>query len=102
MAKISKINVFCQSRACYGIDERALLNPVTRWHYKSLQYPKQVYVSYKRLQGLKMLVQQIKWLLLQPFRAATATTMKHSTTLETTVTGGLLPRTMQPMHGIGT
>lgn len=128
--KLSTKDVFRQSRACYGIDERALLNPVTRWHCKfqrveSVKFvklikaksPLQIFpfnftlyklstnvvnVSYKRLQGLKMLVQQIKWLLLQPFRVATATTMKHSTTLVTTVTGGLLPRTIQPMPTTGT
>jgi hypothetical protein len=54
MAKKSKIKVFRQSCACYGIDERAILNPVTRWHCKSLQYPKQVDVSYKRLYCLQM------------------------------------------------
>ena len=99
MAKEPKIKVFRQSRACYGTDERAFLNPVTRWHCKYLQYPKQVDVSYKRLYWLQMLVQQIEWLLLQPFRVETVTTMEHSTTLETTVTGGVLRRTMQQMHG---
>jgi len=28
--------------------------------------------------------------------------MEHSTTLETTVTGGVLPRTIPPMPGTGT
>ena len=99
MAKEPKIKVFRQSRACYGIDERAILNPVTRWHCKYLQYPKQVFVSYKRLYCLQMVIQQIERLLLQPFRVATVTTMEHSTTLETTVTGGVLRRTMQQTHG---
>jgi hypothetical protein len=99
MAKEPKIKVFRQSRACYGIDERAILNPVTRWHCKYLQYPKQVFVSYKRLYGLQMVIQQIERLLLQPFRVATVTTMVISTTLETTVTGGVLRRTMQQTHG---
>jgi len=99
MAKKPKIKVFRQSRACYGIDERAFLNPVARWHCKNLPYPKQVDVSYKRLYWLQMPVQQIKRLLLQPFRVATVTTMEHSTTLVTTVTGGVLRRTMQQMHG---
>ena len=99
MAKEPKIKVFRQSRACYRIDERAILNPVTRWHCKYLQYPKQVFVSYKRLYGLQMVIQQIERLLLQPFRVATVTTMVISTTLETTVTGGVLRRTMQQTHG---
>ncbi len=99
MAEESKIKVFRQSRACYGIDERAFLNPVTRWHCKYLPYPKQVDVSYKRFHGLRMPVRQIKWLLLQLFRVATVTIMEHSTILETTVTGGALRRTMQQMHG---
>jgi len=99
MAKEPEIKVFRQSRACYGIDERAILNPVTRWHCIYLPYPKQVFVSYKRLYWLKMPVQQIERLLLQPFRVATVTTMEHSTTLETTVTGGVLRRTMQQTHG---
>ena len=101
MAKESKIKVFRQSRASANrrIDERAILNPVTRWHCKNLPYPKQVDVSYKRLYWLQMPVQQIKRLLLQPFRVATVTTMEHSTTLVTTVTGGVLRRTMQQMHG---
>ena len=101
MAEESKIKVFRQSRtsAIWRIDERAFLNPVTRWHCKYLPYPKQVDVSYKRFHGLQMPVQQIKRLLLQPFRVATVTTMEHSTTLVTTVTGGVLRRTMQQMHG---
>jgi len=49
-----------------------------------------------------MPMQQIEWLLLQPFRVATVTTMEHSTTLETTATGGVLPRTIQTMPGTGT
>jgi hypothetical protein len=102
MAKEPKIKVFRQSRACYGIDERAILNPVTRWHCKYLQYPKQVNVSYKRLYWLKMLIQQIEWLLLQPFRVATVTTMVISTTLATTVTGGVLLRTIPITPGTGT
>ncbi len=99
MAKEPKIKVFCQSRACYGIDERAFLNPVTRWHCKYLQYSKQVDVSYKRLHCLQMVVQQIERLLLQLFPVATVTIMEHSTILETTVTGGVLRRTMQQTHG---
>jgi hypothetical protein len=99
MAKEPKIKVFRQSRACYGIDERAFLNPVTRWYCKCLYILKQVGISYKRLQWLQMSMQQIKRLLLQPFRVATVTTMEHSTTLETTVTGGVLRRTMQQTHG---
>ena len=77
MAKKSKIKVFRQSRACYGIDERAILNPVTRWQCKYLQYPKQVFVSYKRLYCLQMVVQQIERLLLQLFPVATVTIMEH-------------------------
>ena len=99
MAKKPKIKVFRQSSASYCLPERAILNPVTRWHCKNLSYPKQVDVSYKRFHGLQMPVQQIKRLLLQPFRVATVTTMEHSTTLVTTVTGGVLRRTMQQMHG---
>ena len=101
MAKEPKIKVFRQSRASAigRIDERAFLNPVTRWHCKGLPYSKQVYVSYKRLYWLQMPVQQFERLLLQPFRVATVTTMEHSTTLATTVTGGVLRRTMQQMHG---
>ena len=102
MAKKPKIKVFRQSRACYGIDERAFLNPVTRWHCKNLPYPKQVDVSYKRFHGLRMPVRQIKRLLLQPFRVATVTTMEHSTTLVTTVTGGVLRRTIPITPGTGT
>jgi hypothetical protein len=102
MAKESKIKVFRQSRACYGIDERAFLNPVTRWHFKNLPYPKQVDVSYKRFHGLRMPVRQIKRLLLQPFRVATVITMEHSTTLATTVTGGVLLRTIPITPGTGT
>jgi len=104
MAKEPKIKVFRQSRACYGIDERAFLNPVTRWHCKYLQYPKQVFVSYKRLYCLQMVIQQIERLLLQPFRVATVTTMEHSTTLETTVTGGVVLRKapMVPFPGART
>jgi len=94
MAKKSKIIVFRLSRACYGIDERAFLNPVARWHCKNLPYPKQVDVSYRRLHCLQMVVQQIERLLLQPFRVATVTIMEHSTILETTVTGGVLLRTI--------
>ena len=99
MAKKPKIKVFRQSRACYGIDERAFLNPVTRWHCKNLPYPKQVDVSYKRLYWLQMPVQQIKRLLLQPFRVAAVTTMEHSTTLVTTVTGGVLLRAVPVTPG---
>jgi hypothetical protein len=99
MAKEPKIKVFRQSSASYCLPERAILNPVTRWHCKYLQYPKQVNVSYKRLYCLQMVVQQIEWLLLQPFRVATVTIMEHSTILETTVTGGVLRRTMQQTHG---
>ncbi len=76
--KHSTKDVFRQSRSCYGIDERAILNPVTRWHCKNLSYPKQVDVSYKRFHGLRMPVRQIKWLLLQPCQEATVTIMEHS------------------------
>ena len=102
MAKEPEIKVFRQSRACYGIDERAFLNPVTRWHCKYLPYPKQVNVSYKRLYWLKMPVQQIERLLLQPFRVATVTIMEHSTILATTATGGVLMRTIPITPGTGT
>jgi len=44
----------------------------------------------------------MQWLLLQPFRVATVTTMEHSTTLATTASGGHLPRTQQQMPGTGT
>jgi len=71
MAKESKIKVFRLSSVSHGLPERAFLNPVTRWHCKNLPYPKQVFVSYKRLYGLQMVIQQIEWLLLQPFRVAT-------------------------------
>jgi len=79
-----------------------LLNPVSRWHSKYLQYPNQVCVSYKRLYGPKMPVQQIECLLLQLFRRATVTTMEHTTTLATTATGGVLPRTIQQTPGTAT
>ena len=102
MAKEPEIKVFRQSRACHGIDERAILNPVTRWHCKYLPYPKQVDVSYKRLYWLKMPVQQIERLLLQPFRVATVTIMEHSTILATTATGGVLLRTIPITPGTGT
>jgi hypothetical protein len=102
MAKKSKINVSRLSRVCYGIRERANLNPVTRWCYKYLKIRNQVSISYKRLHVLKMPLQQIEWLLLKPFRVATVTTMEHSTTLETTVTGGVQRRTQQQMPGTGT
>jgi hypothetical protein len=102
MAKKSKIKVFRQSLASHGLLERAILNPVARWHCKYLQYPKQVFVSYKRLYCLQMVVQQIKWLLLQPFRVATVTIMEHSTILATTVTGGVLLRTIPITPGTGT
>ncbi|MDY0143386.1 MAG: hypothetical protein RBR97_15985 [Bacteroidales bacterium] len=102
MAKEPKIKVFRQSRACYGIDERAFLNPVSRWYCKYLNIKKQVGISYKRLYCLQMAVQQIECLLLQPFRVATVTTMEHSTTLETTVTGGVLLRTIPITPGTGT
>ena len=102
MAKIAKINVFRQSCVCYGIRERAYLNPVTRWYRKYLKIIRQVGISYKRFHWLRMPVRQIEWLLLQPFRVATVTTMEHSTTLETTVTGGVLQRTIQTMPGTGT
>jgi hypothetical protein len=78
------------------------LNLVTRWCRKYLKILNQVGVSYKRLYWLKMSVQQIKWLLLQLFRVATVTTMEHTTTLETTATGGVLQRTQQQMPGTGT
>jgi hypothetical protein len=110
--------VFRQSSVSHGLPERAFLNPVTRWHCKYLPYPKQVDVSYKRLYGLRMPVRQIyrvkceailqaklfhgvKRLLLQPFRVATVTTMVISTTLATTVTGGVLPGTVPITPGAG-
>ena len=62
----------------------------------------QLFVSYKRFHGLRMPVQQIEWLLLQPFRVATVTTMVISTTLATTVTGGVLQRTISITPGTGT
>jgi hypothetical protein len=102
MAKEPTIKVLRQSPDGYVHRERAFLNPVTRWHCKYLQYPKQVYVSYKRLHWLKMPMQQIERLLLQPFRVATATTMEHSTTLATTATGGVLLRTIPITPGTGT
>jgi hypothetical protein len=102
MAKEPKIKVFRLSSTSYCLPERAILNPVTRWHCKYLPYPKQVDVSYKRLYCLQMVVQQIKWLLLQPFRVATVTTMVISTTLATTVTGGVLLRTIPTTPGTGT
>ena len=97
-----KNNVFRQSCVCYGIHERAFLNPVTRWRRKYLEIIKQVGISYKRLHGLRMPLQQIERLLFQPFRVATVTTMEHSTILETTVTGGVLSRTIQTMPGTAT
>ena len=102
MAKEPKIKVFRQSRACYGIDERAFLNPVTRWHCKNLSYPKQVDVSYKRLYWLQMPVQQIKRLLLQPFQVASVTTMGRSTILVSTVSGGVLLRAVPVTPGTDT
>jgi hypothetical protein len=51
---------------------------------------------------MKMTLQQIKWLLLQLFRVATVTTMEHTTTLGTTVTGGVLQGTQQQIAGTGT
>ena len=102
MAKKPKIKVFRQSPDGYVHRERAFLNPVTRWHCKYLPYPNQVDVSYKRLYGLQMPVQQIERLLLQPFRVATVTTMVISTTLVTTVTGGVLLRTIPITPGTGT
>ena len=80
MAKKPEISVSRLSRVCYGIHERAILNPVTRCCCKYLNIIKQVGISYKRLHGLKMLVQQIKWLLLRPFLVATVTTMERSIT----------------------
>ena len=62
---------------------------------------KAVGYSYKRLHNLKMTMQQIKRLLLQPFRVVTVTTMEHSTTLETTATGGVHQRTIQQTPGTG-
>ena len=49
-----------------------------------------------------MPVQQIKRLLLQPFRVATVTTMEHTTTLAAAATGGVLPRAIQQTPGAGT
>ena len=103
MAEEPKIKVFRLSSASYCLPERAFLNPVTRWHCKYLQFTKQVSVSYKRLHLLKMPVQQIERLLLQPFRVATVTTtMEHSTTLESTAIGGVLPSTMISTPTTGT
>ncbi|HOE39014.1 MAG TPA: hypothetical protein PLG05_06685 [Bacteroidales bacterium] len=118
-------NVFCESSVSYGLPKRASLNPVTRWHYKNLLCKKQVNVSNKRFHRLKMPVRQthfvtkfkiikfkflridlnfsrVKRLLLQLFRVATVTIMEISTILETTVIGGVLPRTILIMHGTGT
>ena len=101
--RVAYFNLSCQYKAsksrCTSNGTRAILNPVARWHCKNLSYPKQVDVSYQRFHGLRMPVRQIKWLLLQPCREATVTIMEHSTILETTVTGGVLRRTMQQMHG---
>ena len=102
MAKEPKIIVFRRSRACYGICERAFLNPVSRWYCKYLNIEKQVGISYKRLYCLQMVLQQNECLLMQPFRVATVTTMEHTTTLATTATGGVLPRTIQQTPGTGT
>jgi hypothetical protein len=49
-----------------------------------------------------MPLQQIRWLLLQPCRVATVTTMERKTTLETTVTGGVLLSTPQLPPGTAT
>jgi hypothetical protein len=105
MAKEPKIKVFRRSSASYGLLERAILNPVTRWHCKYLQYPNHVDVIYKRLHRLKIPVQQIEWLLLQPFREATVTIMEHSIPPQagaTTVTVGVLQRTIPITPGTGT
>ncbi len=99
MAKESKIKVFRLSSNGYIHWKRAILNPVTRWHCKNLQYPKQVDVSYKRFHGLRMPVRQIERLLIQLFRVATVTVMVHSAILDTTVTGGVLRSTMHQTHG---
>jgi hypothetical protein len=40
MAKESKIEVFRQSPASHGLQERAILNPVTRWCRKYLKSTK--------------------------------------------------------------
>ncbi len=102
MAKEPKIKVFRLSSARYCLSERAILNPVARCHCKNLPYSKQVDVSYKRLYYLQMVVQQIEWLLLQLFPEATVTIMEHSTTLVTSVTGGVLLRTIPITPGTGT
>lgn len=103
MAKEPKIKSFPPESCVLWFIRASILNPVTRWHCKYLQYTKQVGVSYKRLHWLKMPVQQIERLLLQPFRVATVTTtMEISTTLESTAIGGVLPRTMKTTPTTGT
>jgi len=102
MAKKPIITSFLPESGTPWPARASILNPVTRWHCKYLKYPKQVNVSYKRLKWLKMLFQQSKWLLLQPFRVATVTTMENSTTLGSTVTGGVLRRTIQITPGTAT
>ena len=77
----------------------SILNPVTRWHCKYLKYPKQVNVSYKRLKWLKMLFQRSKWLLLRPFRVATAISMAPSTGLVPPAIGGVLRSTIRVTPG---
>ena len=49
-----------------------------------------------------MLLQQNEWLLLQPFREPIVTTMEHSITLATMVTGGVLQSTFSVAPGFGT
>ena len=102
MAKKPIITSFLPESGTPWPARASILNPVTRWHCKYLKYPKQVNVSYKRLKWLKMLFQQSKWLLLQPFRVATVTTMEHSTTLGTTAIGGVLRSTIQLTPGTAT
>ena len=49
--KHSTKDVFRQSRACYGIDERAFLNPVTRWQM-SCKVESIKFVKHKNFQTL--------------------------------------------------
>jgi len=117
--KLSTKEVFRLSSVSYCLPERAILNPVARWQMsckvESIKFVKhkklsnfmnftnfQLFVSYKRFHGLRMPVRQIKWLLLQLFRVATVTIMEISTILETTVTGGVLQRTIQITPTTGT
>lgn len=82
----------------------SILNPASRCKCKYHRtYSYEVVCSYKRFHGPKMAVRQTSacfYFLL--FRAVTATTMVISTTLATTVTGGVLLRTIVITHGTGT